>query len=75
MRARSHLIDKEVCLQVVLNLASQPLTLVWMETPLAGTLKRARGQETGVTSAQLNISKRLQILLRYGGEGVQKHQM
>ncbi len=67
-RERFHLIDKEFCLQVVLNLASQPLTPMWTGNALAGTLKSRRsGQGTGVTSKQLNFSKRPQIMLRYSG--------
>ncbi len=47
-RERFHLIDKEFCLQVVLNLASQPLTPMWTGNALAGTLKRAVGQGRGL---------------------------
>lgn len=47
-RERFHLIDKEFFLQVVLNLASQPLTPMWMRNALAGTLKRAIGQGRGL---------------------------
>ncbi len=72
-RERFHLIDKEFCLQVVLNLASQPLTPMWTGNALVGTLKSRRsGQRTGVTSKQLNFSKRPQIMLRYSGSAKKK---
>lgn len=51
---------------------------MWTGNALAGTLKSRRaGQGTGVTSKQLNFSKRTQIMLRYsgsvkkGGKGLQ----